>query len=96
MAHVANRAESLGYHELWTFQRLLSAVDDSWGEVYRRAFDPLTTLGYAAALTNRIRLGAAVVNMPFVTPVLLGEAGGDCGRTLGWAVRSRARPRLVR
>jgi hypothetical protein len=43
--------ESLGYHELWTFQRLLSAVDDSWGEVYRSVTDPLVTLGYAAALT---------------------------------------------
>ncbi len=95
VAHVANRAESLGYHELWTFQRLLSAVDDSWGEVYRRVIDPLVTLGYAAALTSRIRLGAAVVNLPFVTPVLLAKqaatvdvlSGGrlDLGLGLGWS-----------
>ena len=54
VAHVATRAEALGYHELWTFQRLLSAVDDSWGEVYRQVVDPMVTLGYVAALTGRI------------------------------------------
>ncbi len=93
--HCAARAEALGYHELWTFQRLLSAVDDSWGEVYRSVVDPLVTLGYVAALTRRIRLGAAVVNMPFVTPVLLAKQAAtvdvlsngrlDLGVGLGWS-----------
>ncbi len=95
IAHVATRAEALGYHELWTFQRLLSAVDDSWGEVYRQVVDPMVTLGYVAAITSRIRLGVAVINMPFVTPVLLAKqaatvdvlCGGrlDLGVGLGWA-----------
>jgi probable F420-dependent oxidoreductase len=95
IAHVATRAEALGYDELWTFQRLLSAVDDSWGEVYRQVVDPMVTLGYVAALTSRIRLGVAVVNMPFVTPVLLAKqaatvdvlCGGrfDLGVGLGWS-----------
>lgn len=95
IGHVARRAEQLGYHELWTFQRLLSPVDGSWGEQYRAVHDPLLSLAYVAALTSRIRLGVAVVNMPFVAPVLLAKqtatldilSGGrlDMGLGLGWA-----------
>ena len=92
---VARRAEELGYHELWSFQRLLSPVDGSWGEQYRSVHDPLVALAYAAALTTRIRLGVAVVNMPFVAPVLLAKQTAtldivsrgrlDIGLGLGWA-----------
>jgi probable F420-dependent oxidoreductase len=92
---VAQRAEELGYHELWGFQRLLSAVDGSWGEMYRSVLDPLTTLGFAAAVTSRIRLGVAVVNLPFVSPVLLAKQAAtvdilsegrlDLGLGLGWS-----------
>jgi probable F420-dependent oxidoreductase len=93
--HVATRAEELGYSSLWTFQRLLSPVDGSWGEMYRAVTDPMVTLGYAAAITTRIRLGVAVVNMPFVSPVLLAKQAAtvdllsrgrlDLGLGLGWA-----------
>jgi probable F420-dependent oxidoreductase len=93
--HVARRAEELGYHELWSFQRLLSAVDGSWGEMYRSVLDPLTALGFAAAVTSRIRLGVAVVNLPFVSPVLLAKQAAtvdilsdgrlDLGLGLGWS-----------
>jgi probable F420-dependent oxidoreductase len=95
ITHVARRAEELGYHSLWTFQRLMSDVDGKWGETYRSVQDPLTTLAYAAAVTSRARLGVAVVNMPFVTPILLAKqtttldilSGGrlDVGLGLGWA-----------
>jgi probable F420-dependent oxidoreductase len=93
--HVATRAEELGYSSLWTFQRLLSPVDGSWGEMYRAVADPMVTLGYAAAITTRIRLGVAVVNMPFVSPVLVAKQAAtvdllsngrlDLGLGLGWA-----------
>jgi probable F420-dependent oxidoreductase len=95
LAHFARRAEELGYHSLWTFQRLLSPVDASWGEVYRSVHDPLLPLAYAAAVTSRIRLGVAVVNLPFVAPVVLAKqlatldilSGGrvDAGLGNGWA-----------
>jgi probable F420-dependent oxidoreductase len=93
--HVAHRAEELDYHSLWTFQRLLSPVDHSWGETHRSVHDSLVSLAYSAATTRRIRLAVAVVNFPFVTPVLLAKqsttldilSGGrlDLGLGLGWA-----------
>jgi probable F420-dependent oxidoreductase len=93
--HFARRAEELGYQSLWTFQRLLSPVDGSWGEMYRSVQDPLITLAYAAAVTSRVRLGVAIINLPFTSPVLLAKqaatldimSGGrlDLGLGLGWA-----------
>ncbi len=96
--HVAQRAEALGYHSLWTFQRLLfPAEPDSprWQPAYRSVDDPLATLGFLAAITERVRLGAAVVNMPFYSPLLLAKAlttidrlcDGrlDAGLGIGWS-----------
>lgn len=95
MVHVARRAEELGYHSLWTFQRLLSPVDNSWGEMYRSVQDPVIPLAFLAGLTERVRLGTAVVNLPFVPPVVLAKrfatldivSGGrlDAGLGLGWS-----------
>jgi probable F420-dependent oxidoreductase len=95
VVQVARRAEQLGYHSLWTFQRLLSPVDSAWGEMYRSVHDPNAVLAFLAAITSRIRLGVAVINVPFVTPVLLAKqfatidflSGGrlDAGLGLGWA-----------
>lgn len=95
VAHVAQRAEELGYHSLWSFQRLLSPPGGDWGEMYRSVHDPVAPLAYAAALTSRARLGVAVVNMPFVTPVALAKqlatvdilSGGrlDAGLGNGWS-----------
>lgn len=95
MVYVAQRAEQLGYASLWTFQRLLSPVDGRWGEMYRSVQDPVVTLGFLAAHTERVRLGTAVVNLPFIAPVVLAKqlatldilSGGrvDVGLGLGWA-----------
>ncbi|MEV4258176.1 TIGR03619 family F420-dependent LLM class oxidoreductase, partial [Spirillospora sp. NPDC049652] len=92
-AEVARRAEELGYHSLWTLQRLLNPAD-SPDLTYRDVPDPLVTLAYLAGLTRRIRLGVAVVNMPFVAPPLLAKqaatldhvCGGrlDLGLGSGW------------
>lgn len=95
VARVARRAEELGYHSLWTFQRLLVPAEGDWGPQYRSVEDPLISLGYAAALTSRVRLGVAVVNAPFYSPILLAKqlttidrlSGGrvDAGLGIGWA-----------
>lgn len=76
---VVQRAEELGYHSVWTFQRLLvpePADDGRWAEVYRSVQDPIVTLAYLAGLTRRVRLGVAVLNMPFMSPTVLAIAAG--------------------
>ncbi|GLZ11805.1 LLM class F420-dependent oxidoreductase [Actinomadura sp. NBRC 104425] len=90
---VARRAEELGYHSVWTLQRLLNPADSA-DLTYRNVPDPLLTLAYLAGQTDRVRLGVAVVNMPFLSPVLLAKqaatldrlSGGrlDLGLGLGW------------
>ena len=62
--------------------------------VYRSVLDPLVSLGYLAAATSSIRLGVAVVNHPFASPLLLAKqaatvdvlSGGrlDLGIGNGW------------
>ncbi len=94
MARIARGAEELGYHELWTFQRLLHPRGHAMGPTYRSVHDPVVTLAYLAGLTSRVRLGVAVLNMPFASPALMAKqlaslqavSGGrlDAGLGLGW------------
>ena len=95
LRQVARRADELGYVSLWTFQRLLHPIDEDWGPTYQSVLDPVTALSHAAALTSRIRLGLAVVNLPWYAPIVLAKAlttldilsDGrlDVGLGLGWA-----------
>jgi probable F420-dependent oxidoreductase len=52
---VAQRAESLGFCDLWVTENTLDHVF---------CFDPVAVLTYAAAVTSRIRLGVSVVVLP--------------------------------
>jgi probable F420-dependent oxidoreductase len=95
IAAVARRAEELGYGSLWSFQRVVVPVDDDYGPQYRSVLDPVVALGFAAAVTDRVRLGTAIVNAPFLPPAVLAKqlatvdvlSGGrlDAGLGLGWA-----------
>jgi probable F420-dependent oxidoreductase len=94
---VVGRAEELGYHTAWTFQRLLVPARPNaraGAAVYRSVHDPIVSLAFLAGRTSRIRLGLAVVNVPFFAPALLAKqlttldavAGGrlDVGLGIGW------------
>ncbi|HST81535.1 MAG TPA: TIGR03619 family F420-dependent LLM class oxidoreductase [Kineosporiaceae bacterium] len=70
---IARRAEQLGYASLWSFQRLLAPPDNQIAPVYTSVLDPTVVLGYAAAVTERIDLGIAIINAPFESPALLAK-----------------------
>ncbi|HVM29104.1 MAG TPA: TIGR03619 family F420-dependent LLM class oxidoreductase [Mycobacteriales bacterium] len=95
MTAVARRAEELGYASLWSFQRVLFPAGGGLGPMYRSVHDPVVPLAHVAAVTDRIRLGTAIINAPFSSPALLAKSltsldvvsGGrlDAGLGLGWA-----------
>ena len=62
--HVA-RAEALGFHSAWTVEQVLGASP---------VLAPLETMAYAAAATERIRLGCAVFVSPLHSPVHLAKS----------------------
>ena len=57
--HVAQRAEALGFRDLWVTENTLDHVN---------CFDPVVVLTYAAAVTTRIRVGCSVVVLAVHSP----------------------------
>lgn len=57
---VAQRAEALGFRDLWVTENTLDHVT---------CFDPVVVLTYAAAVTRSIRLGASVVVLAIHSPL---------------------------
>jgi probable F420-dependent oxidoreductase len=57
---VAQRAEALGFRDLWVTENTLDHVF---------CFDPVVVLTYAAAVTDTIRLGCSVVVLPVHNPL---------------------------
>jgi probable F420-dependent oxidoreductase len=91
---VSRKAESLGYATLWSFQRTVYPADNSIPAPYRSVHDPLAVSAYVAAVTERIRIGIAIVNLPFYAPIvlaktltsidLLSDGRLEAGLGLGW------------
>src|SRR6266516_1397193 len=94
LASFTAQAEAAGYASVWTFQRLIVPEGSAMEPVYHSVLDPMVALGYAAAGTSRIRLGVAVVNMPYLSPAYLAKQAAtvdvlsagrlDLGLGLGW------------
>ena len=57
---VAQRAEALGFHDLWVTNNTLD---------HAGCFDSLTLLTYAAAFTSTIRVGVSVLVLPVYNPI---------------------------
>ena len=76
IVRVAQEAERLGYAAIWTYERLLYPLGDPVGaglpEFYSSGtYEPLETLSYVAARTERIKLGTSIITAPFHVPVIL-------------------------
>jgi probable F420-dependent oxidoreductase len=94
ITEIANTAERLGYESLWSFQRTLFPAGNPIPEPYRSVHDPIAVSSYLAGVTERIRIGIAIVNLPFYSPILLAKmltsidllSDGrlDAGLGLGW------------
>ncbi|MBA2682374.1 MAG: TIGR03619 family F420-dependent LLM class oxidoreductase [Ktedonobacteraceae bacterium] len=77
----AQEAERLGYASLWAGERLLRPrhfvayghPSNPTPEHFKNVYDPLETLSYIAAKTERIKLGTSVINAFFHVPVVLGR-----------------------
>src|SRR5579864_983840 len=63
-AHMA-RAEALGFDSAWTQEQVLGSMPH---------LGPIETMTYAAACTERLRLGCAVFVLPLHNPVHLAKA----------------------
>jgi probable F420-dependent oxidoreductase len=62
LRRVAQRAEALGFRDLWVTENTLDHVF---------CFDPVVVLTYAAAATTKIRLGASVVVLAIHSPLMV-------------------------
>jgi probable F420-dependent oxidoreductase len=102
---MAKNAESEGFDSLWVFERLLWPInpqtpypgtpDGSLPIESQIMLDPLETLTYVAANTNKIALGTSVIDMLFHNPVILArrfatldvlsEGRSIAGFGIGWS-----------
>ena len=101
----AKLAEQEDFDSLWVFERLLWPLNPQtpYGGTpggslpieYQKVFDPLETLTYVAASTNKIALGTCVIDMLFHNPVILArrfatldvlsKGRAVCGLGIGWS-----------
>jgi probable F420-dependent oxidoreductase len=102
---IALAAEKEGLDSVWVAERLLWPLkpqtpyrvtpDGSLPTFYQNVLDPLETLAYVAANTNKIALGTSVIDMLFHNPVILArqfatldvlsEGRAICGLGIGWS-----------
>lgn len=69
---VAMRAEQLGFADVWVSDHVVQPADQGYPSPY--LYEPLLTLGWAAAVTERVGLGTSVLVVPQYHPLVLGNA----------------------
>jgi probable F420-dependent oxidoreductase len=82
---VARTGERLGYHHVTCSEHVAIAAEKV-GVRGRSYWDPLATLGYLAAQTQRIRLATHVLVLPFHHPLAIAKRYGTLDRISGGRV----------
>jgi probable F420-dependent oxidoreductase len=86
---VALAAEQLGYATVWAHERILLPCENGVApllELYSFAYDPLESLAWVAALTERVQLGTSVLIAPLHVPVVLARRLASLDRLSGGRV----------
>jgi probable F420-dependent oxidoreductase len=78
-------AEELGFDSVWTTEHVIVGPDAA--RTYGRVYDPLVTLGWLAAQTERIGLGTSVVILPLHNPLHLAKEVATLQELSGGRVR---------
>jgi F420-dependent oxidoreductase-like protein len=69
LAEVARTAEDAGFASLWIMDHFFQLPE--WGPIESSVLESYTTLGYLAAITKNIRLGALVAGVIYRNPGIL-------------------------
>ncbi len=72
IVRVAQRAEELGYSDVWVSDHVVQPAAQGYPSAY--LFEPLLTLGWAAAATGTIGLGTSVMVVPQYHPLTLANS----------------------
>jgi len=96
IVQVAQAAERLGYASVWVQERLLrpraprtpygGVPGMAWPEPYRTVYDPIETLTFVAARTERVQLGTSVLDTLVHVPVTLAKRIATLDRFSGGRV----------
>ncbi|MGW5150772.1 TIGR03619 family F420-dependent LLM class oxidoreductase [Rhodococcus koreensis] len=74
LARIVTKAESLGYSYVTVGDHAAIAAAESALYGSPRFFDPISTVGYLAALTSRIRFATHVYQIPLRSPLITAKA----------------------
>jgi probable F420-dependent oxidoreductase len=105
IVRLATQAENAGFDSLWVLERLIwpikpqdpypGSADGKFLADWQYIFEPLETLTYVAAKTNKIALGTSVIDILFHNPVILArrfatldvlsEGRAIAGFGIGWS-----------
>lgn len=72
IVRVAQRAEELGFVDVWVSDHVVQPAAQGYPSPY--LYEPLLTLGWAAAATDQIGLGTSVLVVPQYHPLTLANA----------------------
>lgn len=95
ISRAARAAEDLGFSDVWVSDHVVHPAEQDYPSPY--LFDPIVTLTWAAAVTERIGLGTSVLVLPHHVPLELANqlasldqlSGGrlTVGGGVGWSER---------